>query len=105
AVHIDRAIDDNDQKLKQADGGVAAGPAAGVIVLAGGGMVMPGRPGAWAGGLVSAPGSSGVYHFTTARLQKGDKESKSLKELAGTLEAPVPPGTRQVIVAHGAMTA
>jgi hypothetical protein len=109
AVHIDRAIDDNDQKLKQADGGVAAGPAAGVIFLAGGGMVMPGRPGAWAGGggggLVSGPGSAGVYHFTTARLGKGGKESKSLKELAGTIEARVLGGVEQMIVADDLMKA
>jgi hypothetical protein len=79
SVVIDKAIDDNDQKLtqttRQAAGGVGV-PGAGGI----GGVIIPGA--AW--GNVRLTGHGHNYNVT-ARLKKGEKGSNSLKELTGTI--------------------
>ena len=92
-ITIDKAIDDNDIKLKQvvakADPNGAPGPGGVLIFIGGapggGGMAMPG----WGGpGGMWFPGSSnGMHHYVPVKLEKGAKASKSLKELTGTIAA------------------
>ncbi len=79
SVVIDKAIDDNDQKLTQttaqAAGGVGVPGAGGIGVV-----IMPGAP--W--GNIRLTGHGHTYNLTV-RLKKGEKEAKSLKELKGTI--------------------
>ncbi len=80
AAQIDKAIDDQGQKLSAA--GEAEAAAALPAVRAGGGRApMPPDAG------VTSPwiSGNGVYHFVPVRLRKGEKETKALKELAGTV--------------------
>ena len=83
-VTIDKAVDDNGTKLKQvvakAANGAQAFPAGGVIVLGGGGRV-------WRGGMMNPMGFAGIHQYVPVKFEKGDKASKSLAELSGTIAA------------------
>ncbi len=74
-IRIDKAVDDQDQKLAQADSPVPGGVGIGVA-----------RPGVVRPHIVrwTPPGMSPTV---PVQLKKGDKESKSLKELSGTIAA------------------
>ena len=80
SVHIDKAIDDQDQKLTQVTPQVPAGPALPGAAVGGppGGLRTPPR----------MPFRNGQFgQSIVVQLKKGDKASKSLKELSGTLTA------------------
>jgi hypothetical protein len=90
SVAIDKALDDNGQKLSlleaQGGGAVDGGPGGvKIMILPGGGAGAPG----WAGGLWMPPSNNGLSHNTPVRLKAGTKASKSLKELTGTISAQV----------------
>jgi hypothetical protein len=97
-VTIEKAIDDNDQKLTQAKpvapgaaedgapgvGAIGGGAAIGGAIIIGGpgGVMMPGFPGGmpmWS--------NDGLNHNFPVLLTPGAKASKTLKELTGTLTA------------------
>jgi hypothetical protein len=92
SVKVNKAIDDNDQKLAEAPAPTAPGigvPAPGAAP----GFARPGvqkggfggaGPAAWNGGFMG-----GSNHYAPVRLKKGDKQSKSLKELAGSISAQI----------------
>jgi len=79
SVRIDKAVDDQDQKLAQA----MADPANDVRGPAN--LPVAPRRGVWGPGGINAGGN----HIVPVRLKKGDKASKSLKELTGVLSAQV----------------
>jgi hypothetical protein len=82
-VRVDKAIDDQDQKLMQAMAPMGEnGPAIGGFPGAGFLPVGPGVP--FIGG-----GFGGIHQYVPVRLTKGEKASKSLKELSGTITAQV----------------
>jgi hypothetical protein len=93
-VSIDSAIDDNDQKLSQAAPQARAGGRPGGIIvnLPGGGANV------WINGA-----SGGVTDSATVRLKKGEKESKALKELTGTIGALVRGQAEPILVADNVM--
>src|SRR5262249_5358333 len=81
SLRIDKAVDDQGQKLTQAtDPPDGAGNA-----LGGGGA---GFGGGWGRAAVFT-GVGALHQYLPVRLKKGDKEAKSLKELTGTLTAQV----------------
>jgi hypothetical protein len=98
SVKIDKAIDNNDQKLAQAaepalpgagggfgKGGFAPG---GPIFIGGGPMVMP-----WNGY------GYGLHQYTPVRLTKGEKASKSLKEISGIASVEIMGDAETLLVA------
>jgi len=104
SVTIEKAVDDGNQRLLQVMPEVPMGPVggpAGVIIFpAGGGAVMPG----WAGGMPFFSGNSnGLHQPVPIRFKKGDKESKKLKELKGTIAAQVLTEPEQFITATDVM--
>ncbi len=95
-LKLDKAIDDNDQKLGEAmlpaQPGIG-GPGGGVFPGGGApGIAQPaiaiGRP---------MPFLGNRQLFLTVRLKKGDKASKSIKELSGTISAEVLPEAKTLI--------
>ena len=92
-ITIDKAIDDNGDKLKQvvAKADPNGAPGGGRIIFIGGapggGAVMPGWGGP--GGMWNQGNSNGMHHYVPVKLEKGAKASKSLKELTGTITAHV----------------
>ena len=87
-VRIDKAVDDQDQTLAPGMGGTPGVPPGGgppPLRIGGGfgGAGMAVRPLGW------NPGYGGLHHYFPVRLKKGDKASKSLKELSGSLTASV----------------
>jgi hypothetical protein len=101
SLTIDKAIDDNNQKLTESAGG-AGGPGGGAAGAGAGGIVvMPG--GGW--GNVWLAGGNGLTHNVNVRLKKGEKESKSLKELTGTITGQFRGDAEPVIVADSVMKA
>lgn len=90
SVHLDKAIDDQDQRLTPAPAAAAPGP-------------MPGGPRAAPLpldiGFRFPAGGNGLYHYVPIRLKKDTKESKLLKELAGTVTGQVlTPAEAMVVV-------
>jgi len=89
SVQIDKAIDDNDQKLTQhkppmpMGGGVGGFPGGGVVIIRGG---LGGPWGGFNGGMY-AQSNDGVNYNFPVTLDAGAKESKKLKELTGTIAA------------------
>jgi len=79
-LKIDKAIDDNDQRLGEA---MAANGPIGI-----GGGAFPGGGIGVARPLVARRGY-GISQFVPVHLKKGEKASKSLKELSGTISAEV----------------
>ena len=91
AVRLDKAIDDQDQTLKEAElpkpgpnGGGLGGPGGGI---GGGGPRLVGLGGGFAPGPLSFV--AGTDLFTALRLSPGVKKPKALKELKGTVTAEV----------------
>ena len=78
-VRIDKAVDDQGQTLMPGMGGTPAGPAVGI-----GGGFAP-QPMIWNAGF----GYGSLHQTIPVRLKKGEKPSKSLKELSGTITAAV----------------
>ncbi len=106
SVSIDKAIDDNDQKLSAVMAANPAGVGGGLILpgrAAGGVLIIGGAGGA--GGIWMPPSSNGLMHHVPVRLQKGEKESKSLKELTGTIAAQVMGDAEQMVVVDTPMKA
>ena len=83
ALKIDKAIDDNDQKLTETM------PPNGPIGIRGAGIA--GQPVAGAAGVVPVGRmvNASVGQFIPVRLKKGEKASKALKELSGAISAEV----------------
>lgn len=105
-VQIDKAIDDKDQKLlAMEDNARSDAPPPAVAIAVPGGVVMPG----WVGprpGMAWWPAStSAVHHYHAVKLQKGDKESKSLKELSGTISGRLLTEPEQMIVVDDVLKA
>jgi hypothetical protein len=99
-VKIDKALDDKGQKLTAVD--ATAGPGPGVFPGGRGGGIQPGVvimpfPGIWS--------PSGLYQYVPVKLKKGDKETKSLKELSGTISAVVLDSAEQMLVVDNVMKA
>ena len=98
SVKIDKAVDDNDQKLAAIDVQAGLGNIPGGIVIGiggPGGMAAPAR--VWMPmGMWSA---TGLYQYAPVKLKKGDKATKSLKELSGTISAEVLTEAEQMLVA------
>jgi hypothetical protein len=89
SIRIDSAIDDKEQQLTQVPDAPANGPVAGrVVVLPAGGMALPAvaRIG---GKFFFPPSANGVQHFAAVQFHKAEKESKSLKQLSGTVTAEI----------------
>jgi hypothetical protein len=87
SVTLDKATDDNDQKLTLLETPVANNPFVGgvrIMILPAGGIARPAIGGPW-----MAPSSNGLSHVTPLRFKKEAKETKSLKELSGTVSAQV----------------
>lgn len=106
AVLIDRAIDDADQKLSYVEPPTDPNQGArGVIILGGG---LGGGP-AWvrgAGGLPwLQPSLNGVHHYAGIRLKKGDRASKTLRELSGTLAGTVLTDPEKLLVVEDVLKA
>jgi hypothetical protein len=105
AITVEKAIDDNDQKLTKheppmpAGGGGFGGPG-GVIVFPGG-KVMPG----WPGGGMNVWSNDNVNHNVQLMLNKGAKASKKLKELSGSILAVFLGEAKAFIVADNVMKA
>ncbi|HZT83348.1 MAG TPA: hypothetical protein VFA26_24165 [Gemmataceae bacterium] len=109
-VKIDKALDDKDQKLTE-DAGGPNGP--GGFPVPPGGFPAPPLPpggigGAGFGGFVARPpvwfGGMGS-HQHLVRFKKGDKESKSLKEVSGTVSAQVLTPPEPVLTVDNVMKA
>jgi hypothetical protein len=84
-VRIDKAIDDQDQKLMQVMGQANPGQVNPFGNIGGG---FGGFQGGWA--VQGFPiGAGGIHQKVPVRLSKGEKASKSLKELTGSLTAEV----------------
>lgn len=84
AMHLDKAVDDQDQTLEEAVAPKdAAGPGVPGIGGPGGGIALAFPPDQ-ARGLLS-----GANLYTWLRLKKGEKPAKTLKQLKGTLTAEV----------------
>ncbi|MBY0229987.1 MAG: hypothetical protein K2W96_11955 [Gemmataceae bacterium] len=103
---IDKAVDDNDQNLSKYDPpapmggggiGVGGGP---VLIFPGGGIGMPGFP-----GMMGSYSPDGINHNFQVMLKKGEKASKKLKELSGTLTATFLSEAKPHIVADNLMKA
>ena len=109
SIHIDKAIDDQDQKLPQVipqvegvgaaavgvGGGIGGGPgiARPMIMIARPAVPMPGMWGGWVGGLsLSQP--------VPVQLKKGAKAAKSLKELKGVITAQLLTEVQPMITAN-----
>jgi hypothetical protein len=96
AVKVDKAVDNNNQKLSQT---VDAFPAPGL--RGGGGFARPAiaiaRPGIWWAG--------GMHQYTPVRFKKSDKESKTLKELKGTIQAEVNGESEALLIADNVLKA
>jgi hypothetical protein len=80
SLRIEKAVDDKGQDLTQAMAANDEAPAANVNPAAG---VVAARL------VAQPPGRGGLAQQVPVRLKKGDKASKSLKELAGTVTAQV----------------
>jgi hypothetical protein len=97
-THIDKAVDDQDQKLSpmMADerGGAVPVPPRAFGGPPGGGVAFQGRP-----------FSMGGPNQVAVLLKKGDKPSKSLKELAGTITAQVLDAPQEMIVVDNILKA
>jgi hypothetical protein len=91
SASIDKTIDDNDQKLAQ--------------VAAQGGAGVPGTPRAPGGGSWLPSSNNNLTHHATIRLKKGDKETKSLKELTGVVAAQLLGDAEPLVVADNVMKA
>jgi hypothetical protein len=101
-VQIDKAIDNNDQKLSQSE--VAAPGATGIAGPGGRAVILPAVPPGGGGmPMWNLSSSNGLSHYLSVRLKKGDKDSKSLKELSGTISAQVLGEAEQMIVADSLM--
>jgi hypothetical protein len=104
AAQIDKAIDDQGQSLRQAEEGRPDAPPA-AAPGRGGARLLPAPP-AVAGVMARIPASAnGVYHFAPLRLKKGDKESKSLAELAGTITGQALTESEALLVVEGVLKA
>jgi hypothetical protein len=91
SASIDKAIDNNDQKLAQ--------------VVAQGGAGVPGTPRAPGGGIWLPTSNNNLTHHATVHLKKGEKESKSLKELTGSIAAQLLGDAEPLVVADNVMKA
>ncbi|HKB37559.1 MAG TPA: HEAT repeat domain-containing protein [Gemmataceae bacterium] len=81
ALRIDKAVDDQGQKLTQAmDAPVGPGGPVPPFGGVGGGFARP---------AIAFPNFGGLHQYLPVRLKKGEKESKSLKEFAGSITAQV----------------
>jgi hypothetical protein len=102
SMKIDRAVDDNKQKLTGVDD---PAPGAGPGALGGGGlgrvMVLPAR--AWMP--LGAWNAAGLYHHVPVKLKKGARETKSLTELSGTISAQVLDRAEPMLVVDNLMKA
>jgi hypothetical protein len=93
AVRIDKALDDQEQKLSA----TADNPGAG------GGNVFPGGPGGIRP-LPIRPGFGfGVHQYSLVHIKKGEKASKSLKELTGTISAQILTAPEAVITTENVL--
>lgn len=103
-VQVDKALDDNDQKLVQTKdenpmgGGMGGfgGFGGGIMILPGGGIGAPGFPGR--GGVWFGGSANGLSQYATMRLKQGEKASKTLKELSGTISAQLQSEPEKIIV-------
>jgi hypothetical protein len=107
SIMTDSAIDDNDQKLTQVTpqargGGRGGAGAAGAPGPGGRIVLLPG--GGWAN-VWSQVSSGGLTHSAAARLKKGEKASKSLKQLTGTILGLVRGDAETILVADDIMKA
>jgi hypothetical protein len=92
SANVDKAIDDNTQKLAEVNpqGGAPGAP---------GGLRAPGA-------VIWLPTSNNnLTHHATIRLKKGDKETKSLKELTGVVAAQLLGDAEPLVVADNVMKA
>jgi len=105
SVSIHKAIDNNQVKLKQGESKPVNNPNGGgagfVIIGIGGGVAMP----AFGGGLWAPSSPSSLSHYIPVKLVKGEKGSKSLTELSGTIAAYIQSTAEQVISAKDLMKA
>ncbi|MFO0842886.1 MAG: hypothetical protein U0797_10895 [Gemmataceae bacterium] len=98
SVQVDAATDEHGQALTQVEPVAGSeGPGAGPVVLRGPRpLIIPLAAGA---GLVGAPTSSnGLQVCTSLKLKRGEKESKSLTRLEGTITAAVLGGKEPMLV-------
>jgi hypothetical protein len=99
-ITIDKAIDDNNQKLKTIEG--PANPLPGGLrggrIGVGGGIAV--RP-----GVMIMPAFNGLGRTTWVRLEQGEKAAKSLKELSGTMSAQLLGEAEKMIAADKVMKA
>jgi hypothetical protein len=89
SLQVDVAEDDNGQKLARArpEGGSDAPPGPPVALPGGRRVIMPPFDGAGPGPAWYPPSSNGVHVYAELKLKKGEKASKSLKRLEGTVAA------------------
>lgn len=85
-VRIEKALDDQDQKLMQMMGQAVPGQPMGGFQNLGGGF--GGIQAGWAIPVQGFPGAA-LHQYVPIRLGKGDKASKGLKELTGNVTAQV----------------
>ncbi len=109
-ITLDKALDDNGQKLTKHEPPMPGGPmgggaviGGGVIVFPGGGIGMPGFPGMGPG--MFSYSNDGINQNIAVLLNKGEKASKKLKELSGTITANFLGEAKPHIVADNIMKA
>lgn len=107
AINIEKAVDENGQKLAKFEppmpvppGGGIGGPG-GVVVFPGGGVGMPGFPGMG----LNTWSNDNINQNVQLLLKAGAKDSKKLKELTGSVQALFLGEPKQVIVADNVMKA
>lgn len=103
-VTIDRAVDDADQKLSYVEPPTDPNQAAVGRIIVRGGIGGP----MWMGGNGMPwlqPSLSGVHHYAGIRLKKGDRASKTLKELSGTIAGTVLTDPEKLLVMTDVMKA
>jgi len=111
-ITVDKALDDKDQKLMKfeppmPEGGVGGGAVigGGVVIFPGGGFGKPGFPGMFPGGGLHSWSNDGINHNIMLMLKKGEKASKKLKELTGSISARFLGEAKPLIVADDLMKA
>jgi hypothetical protein len=106
SVQIDKALDENEQKLlaSQPDMGKDDVRVIGGGIGGGGIMIRPAiariGPGMW---IPST--ANGLHHYARVGLQKGEKETKTLKELSGTVNCQVLGAAEAVIAVDNLLKA
>ena len=106
AVRIDKALDDQDQKLTPGMGGApGVRPGFGGQPRFGGGFGGRGMAVQPWGGWNTSLAGGGMHHYVPVRLKKGDKASKSLKELSGSITATLLAEPETLLSADGILKA